>query len=59
MKLEEMIERLREIVSILESGDVDLEAAVELYREGKRIYEEAIEIMESLKLEIEDVEDER
>lgn len=37
LKFEEALERLEEIVRQLESGDVPLEAAIELFQEGMRL----------------------
>lgn len=47
-KLEELVVRLEEIVSQLESGEADLEKSIELFREGKRLGGQALERLDGL-----------
>ena len=50
--LEHSLKRLEEIVNSLESGDVPLDDAVELYEEGIRISKECAEKLKSAELKI-------
>ncbi|MCB2154299.1 exodeoxyribonuclease VII small subunit [bacterium] len=45
---EKSLERLEAVVEKLESGEVDLEKAIELYEEGRRVGQECLKRLEEL-----------
>lgn len=56
-KFEKIIKRLEEIVSKLESGNCELDEAIELYSEGTILSAKAKEKLETAKQKIENLSD--
>jgi len=50
--LEKSLERLEEIVRLLEEGEADLEKSIELYAEGRRLGKACLERLERLETRI-------
>lgn len=47
LKFEEKMARLKEIVTVLENGDLDLDAAVKIYCEGAQLANECKSILKN------------
>ena len=56
-KFEDIIKRLEEIVAKLESGDCELDEAIELYSEGTILSAKAKEKLETARQKIEKLSD--
>lgn len=52
---EEKVEKLEEIVDILDSGDADLEETVKLYETGMKLSAELSKMIEDAKLKVIDI----
>lgn len=55
LTLEEKLERLSEIVSLLEAQDLELDRALELFEEGVRHIREAEELLSRAELRVEEL----
>lgn len=52
---EESVERLKEIINLLENGNVSLEDSVKLFEEGTKLSEYCYKTLENAKLKITEV----
>ncbi len=55
MKIDEMIEELQVIVEKLESGQVGIEQALELYKKGMELYKKLFLALKSAQIEVQDI----
>ncbi len=54
-KLKDLIEKLKQISSKLDSNDIDLEDAIELVSEANKVYIKAKKILDDSKMKIEEI----
>lgn len=52
---EESVERLKEIINLLENGNVSLEDSVKLFEEGTKLSEYCYKALENAKLKVTEV----
>ncbi len=59
MSFEQSLERLQEIVRILEKGDASLTESLDLYNEATKLSVECKKLLEDAKLQIKIIDDEK